>query len=395
MPVEQEAAQGLVVLPVGNGEAEPVVDASYLDRGVYQVLSVADLSPRRVPRVVLVLYLADHLLHYVLERYDPDRPPVLVDHDRHSRPASLHLVHKLVYRLRFRNEERSQTVLLHAPLQVLLPQNGKRAQYPGDVVHPGGENRNPRMTLARDEALGLPQGGGALERVHVHQGDHDLSDRGLRVPENPAQNPSLVVLARLVLVLLHDVLELLPGDGPHFLARHAQNSPGEKVDEKQHGVEKFREKPQGVYGPEHDGVSPALENRLGNHLAEYHYQGREDGDRVDFASASQGLLEVEGENQRAGYEREVDAYERGAYEALDPGVGVENHRRGARASLRKGSHPYLVAGNQGYFRAGEKSLKDEQRENRRRDEIKRHLPPPRAARPPLSLKSFSPFSARP
>ncbi len=85
-PLEHEPGEGLVVA-LGHGEAAGVEHLVGVQGAVEQPLPGALHAgePGRRP-VVLVVDLADDLLEDVLERDDPGRAAVLVDHDREVAP---------------------------------------------------------------------------------------------------------------------------------------------------------------------------------------------------------------------------------------------------------------------------------------------------------------------
>jgi hypothetical protein len=57
---------------------------------------------------VLVLDLADDLLDQVLQRHQPRRAAVLVQHDRHLDPLLAHLPDQVLHRLALRHERGSR-----------------------------------------------------------------------------------------------------------------------------------------------------------------------------------------------------------------------------------------------------------------------------------------------
>src|SRR6266702_4282772 len=93
-------------LPHGHG-ADPVAPAGQVlhrQPRRHPGLPVAEPLDRRLLPVVLVGDLADDLLQDVLDRHQPRRAAVLVDHDRHVGLPGLHLPQQVVDRLAVRDE---------------------------------------------------------------------------------------------------------------------------------------------------------------------------------------------------------------------------------------------------------------------------------------------------
>ena len=162
---------------------------------------------------MLIVDLADHLLHDVLDGDDTDGAAVLVDDDRKLQTGLLHLAEEIVDALGLRGiggraHERAQ-VRRGGP----APQEVHRGDHPHDVEGAVGEHRDAREAALADEAHGLVRRRAIGQRRHVHQRDHHLPDGGVAEVEDLVDHLGLgdghVGLRRLH---LEQELELFSGD---------------------------------------------------------------------------------------------------------------------------------------------------------------------------------------
>ena len=102
---DDEAGQGLVVLLLGQLEAQLLVDLRDVRAGPDLRQALAD-APDRGRRGVAGLraHVADDLGHEIAHGDQTRRAAVLVEHDRHALAASLQLAQQLVAALRARDE---------------------------------------------------------------------------------------------------------------------------------------------------------------------------------------------------------------------------------------------------------------------------------------------------
>src|SRR6266568_6150218 len=102
-PLGEQAADGLHVLGL-DPDLEQLGQLVHRQPRRHPGLPVAEPLDRRLLPVVLVGDLADDLLQDVLDRHQPRRAAVLVDHDRHVGLPGLHLPQQVVDRLAVRDE---------------------------------------------------------------------------------------------------------------------------------------------------------------------------------------------------------------------------------------------------------------------------------------------------
>ena len=143
---------------------------------------VDTLNQRRFGMVVLVGNLPDNLLKQILNRYQPRRSTVLVQHDRHVHLAGLELPQKIVQQFRFRYEKRfSHNGPQIGPVRPFDRQQVLGVKDTDDIVDVAGINGYSRMPCLNDRPPNLLQRGIGRQSDDVGPGRDYLA--GLTIAE--------------------------------------------------------------------------------------------------------------------------------------------------------------------------------------------------------------------
>ena len=79
--MKYQSANSLVLIALWQFEPEHLIDLLYLEACREQILMLRDFLGSIAAAVVLVLYLTEYLLYYVLKAYDTRSASELVDND--------------------------------------------------------------------------------------------------------------------------------------------------------------------------------------------------------------------------------------------------------------------------------------------------------------------------
>ena len=243
---EDKAADGVVVILLGQLQAQALVDLVDVDFGQGLGYAVAEgANPVDQFLVVLVDDFADDFLQDVLHGNQPGDAPVFVQHHRHVVSRVLELLQQDVHRFGFGHEvgiaqQRGPGIDGLAASRGQFGQQVLGIEDAHDVVAVLLKDRDPRVARLDHELEHLLPGKRQGDRDHVGAGHHDLGNRHVAQLDHPLDHLPGVLLQQALAMALGDdradlVLErLFVGD--------FRRAAGQAV---QHGADES--------GPEHRG----------------------------------------------------------------------------------------------------------------------------------------------
>ena len=255
------AADGLEALGLDR-HVQPIAHLVDAGLGAEHPRSVALVHDRLGLDVVLVADLADDLLEQVLERHQPGRPAVLVDHDRHLHLAALEFLQELGHALGLGHEHRrTHEARDRLPVRVRFGDEDQVLDEDDalDVVEILVEDRDARILLLAEERPQLAESRIRRDGNDVWTRRHDLAHEGVAEIDDRLQEGPLLALDQVLLLHRFDAVgrlarALLGGARDRVLALapavddQADERAGQRVQEAGGKIERRQQELEGLLG---------------------------------------------------------------------------------------------------------------------------------------------------